>query len=790
MFRCFSFVLKDNLSIIRYTVTDMATLQDYRDERLRKLQELKNLGVDPYPAESHRTIGAGEIAPKFDEVEGQTATVVGRITGLRKFGKLAFIVLRDQSGQVQLFLREGDVDQLDAPRSVIGMKELPLLDTGDFVEATGEIIKTKTGEISVGVKTLRLLTKSLRPMPTELTNKEERLRRRYVDMNVNEDVRNRFIRRSKFWQATRGYLDQHGFVEVNVPVLEHTTGGADANPFVTHMDALDQDFYLRISHELPLKRLIGAGFEKVYDLGPRFRNENYSDEHLPEHVAMEWYWAYANWQDGMKFMEGMYKYVLQETFGTLQFKLDRFEVDMSGEWEVWDYATIIKERYDIDVYESSLDDVKKALADNKLEVEQTENRARGIDKLWKNIRKDVAGPVWLINTPKFISPLAKSNPDDENTVQRFQPVIAGSELGNGFSELNDPIDQLNRFLEQQAMREAGDDEAMMLDIDFVEMLEYGMPPACGWGYSERVFWIFEGVTAREGVPFPQLSTDSDAVTKAIYPDVRLEAAPAKTPAVQQENKPLSAVEEGTKKLYLDDFALLECDAEVMETSSTEDGLTTIVLNQTCLYPGGGGQAHDLGELSWQDGHLEITEVSKEKDGTVLHRGHLEGALPRPGVAVHCKTDAERRLLNSRLHCAGHLIDYAVRKVGVQWKPGRGAHYPHMSFVEYEGDFNADEAEALRQNIETEVNAFIARGGKVGVRSVPSGEARGLSDYIPEPVLEKYQNVHLATYPEDFNVCCGGTHVTDLSQIGEVKVLKVKRKDGRNRVSYTLEGLES
>lgn len=501
----------------------MATLQDYRDERLRKLETLKGLGINPYPAKSSRSIGAGEVASQFDKLEGKTVTVVGRIMGLRKFGKLAFIVVKDFSGQIQLFLRDGEISELDASVGVLGMKELPLLDTGDFVEATGEVIKTKTGEISVGVKTLRLLTKSLRPMPTELTNKEERLRRRYIDMNVNQDVRDRFVRRSKFWQATRDYLNKNDFIEINIPVLEHTTGGADANPFVTHMDALDQDFYLRISHELPLKRLIGAGFEKVYDLGPRFRNENYSDEHLPEHVAMEWYWAYANWQDGMKFMEDMYKTVLQETFGTLQFKLRDFEVDMAGEWEVWDYATVIKDRYGIDVYESSLDDVKKALTDNKLEVEQTENRARGIDKLWKNIRKDVAGPVWLINTPKFISPLAKSNPDNDQTVQRFQPVIAGSELGNGFSELNDPIDQYNRFVEQQGMREAGDDEAMMLDIDYVEMLEYGMPPACGWGNSERVFWIFEGVTAREGVPFPQLRVDYDSTTRDIYPEVAFES---------------------------------------------------------------------------------------------------------------------------------------------------------------------------------------------------------------------------------------------------------------------------
>ena len=503
----------------------MATLKDYRDERLRKLAELKQLGVDPYPAKVSRTHSAQAIHADFAELEGKAVTAAGRILSIRKFGKIAFIVIKDDTGEIQLVWRHDDGVTADRASSELLLADIALLDSGDFIEATGTVMKTQTGEESVELTRLRLLTKSLRPMPTKqegFTNKEERMRRRYVDMNVNEDVRQRFIRRSKFWTLTRQFLNDHGFTEVNIPVLEHTTGGADANPFVTHMDALDQDFYLRISHELPLKRLLGAGFEKVYDLGPRFRNENYSDEHLPEHVAMEWYWAYANWQDGMAFMEEMYKYVLQATFGTLEFDLNGKHVDMSGKWEVWDYATVIRERYGIDVYESSLDEVKKALADNKLEVEQTENRARGIDKLWKNIRKDVVGPVWLINTPKFISPLAKSNPEDDRVVERFQPVIAGSELGNGFSELNDPIDQLNRFKEQQQMREAGDDEAMMLDIDFVEMLEYGMPPACGWGYSERVFWIFEGVTAREGVPFPQLRTEYDETTKAIYPDVKLD----------------------------------------------------------------------------------------------------------------------------------------------------------------------------------------------------------------------------------------------------------------------------
>ena len=500
----------------------MATLQDYRNERLRKLETLRQLGVEPYPAKSERTHTCAEVLSKYDELAGKGVVVAGRVASIRSFGKLAFIKLRDQSGDVQLYLQRDDVAELDAARGVLGMKQLKLLDTGDFIEAKGVMTTTQTGEKSVGVHELRLLTKSLRPMPEKLENKEERLRRRYVDMNVNPEVRERFIRRSKFWQATRDYLNSHGFIEINVPVLEHTTGGADANPFVTHMDALgDQQFYLRISHELPLKRLIGAGFEKVYDLGPRFRNENYSDEHLPEHIAMEWYAAYWDWKQGMRFMESMYKDVLQKTFGTLQFQLGKFNVDMSGEWEVWDYAEVISKHYGIDVYNTTIEEVAAKLKEYNLEVEKTDSIPRSIDKLWKNIRKDVAGPVWLVNTPKFISPLSKTNPENPETVERFQPVIAGSELGNGFSELNDPIDQLNRFLEQQQMRDAGDEEAMMLDIDYVEMLEYGMPPACGWGYSERVFWIFEGVTAREGVPFPQLKSEIDETTRAIYPQVNL-----------------------------------------------------------------------------------------------------------------------------------------------------------------------------------------------------------------------------------------------------------------------------
>jgi len=503
----------------------MATLKEYRDERLQKLAKLRELGYEPYPAHSNRDTRIRAIHDSFNEFESKAVTVAGRIMAIRGHGKLKFFDIDDGSSRLQLLIRADEL-QADVPAGKVAFEHLDLLGRGDFIECHGIVTKTKTGQISIQAESLRILTKAIRPIPddwTGLSDKETRLRRRYLDMALNDEVRQRFIRRSKFWQATRDFLIKEGFIEVNTSVLEHTTGGADARPFETHMDALDEKFYLRISHELPLKRLIGGGYEKVFDIGPRFRNENYSDEHLPEHVAMEWYWAYADWNDGIKFQTDMFRYVLEKTFGTLEFQFNDVNVDLSKDWEQWDYAETIRKHYDIDVYDCSLDEVKQALKDHKLEVAKSENKARGIDKLWKNIRKDVAGPVWLINTPLFISPLAKANPALPHTVERFQPIMMGSELGTGWSELNDPVDQLNRFLEQQKLREAGDDEAQMLDIDYVEMLEYGMPPTCGWGNSERVFWTFEGVSAREGVPFPQLRREISDVTHSIYPEVNFKA---------------------------------------------------------------------------------------------------------------------------------------------------------------------------------------------------------------------------------------------------------------------------
>ena len=488
----------------------MVQLSDYRDERLRKLSEIKNRGINPYPAKSNRDTKIGNINDNFDELNGQTVTIAGRIIAIRSFGKLAFVKVRDYSGEVQIFMKKED----EIPEGTFGVKDIKLLDNGDFIEAKGLVGKSQTGEISVFANSIRLLTKSLRPLPGRdgFNNKEERYRRRYVDMNVNLEVRERMVRRSKFWQATRDFMNFHGFIEINTPVLEHTTGGADATPFVTHMDALDEDFYLRISQELPLKRLLGAGFEKVYDIGPRFRNEGVDDEHLPEHIAFESYSAYDNYEDGMELYEEMIKYVAKETWGTLEFDVGGFHINLDQKWPRIKYSDLLKEKYNVDVFNPDreqlktilledwkAEDLSKSAFEKKLDEMST---AHLIDNVWKIIRKTSAGPYWLIEEPLSLSPLAKTSPDNPLVTERFHPIIAGTEMGNGYSELNDPLDQLGRFKEQQALRDAGDTEAQMLDEDFVEMLEYGMPPACGWGNSERNFWLLEGVSGREGVPFP------------------------------------------------------------------------------------------------------------------------------------------------------------------------------------------------------------------------------------------------------------------------------------------------
>ena len=497
----------------------MATLKELRDERIKKLKSLQELGLNPYPAHAQKDRDNLEVVENFNEFDGKELTLAGRIMSWREHGQIVFGDLQDFSGKIQLYIKEESLAPTSAEENVLGFSNLNLLDIGDFVEATGEITKTDAGEISVLVSKLRLLTKAVRPLPDKhegLKDPETIFRRRYLDLVANSEHRELFKRKAKYWQASRDFLASKGFIEVETPILEHVTGGADAKPFTTHHDALDQDFYLRISTELYLKRLVGGGFEKVYTFGPNFRNEGLSDEHLQEYYQIEWYWAYADYKDNMELVKEMFRYTAKEVYGKTAFEKGDYKFDLADDWEEIDYSTVIKEKFDVDVFATPDNEIQKILEKNGVKLPGAINRSRLIDNLWKLIRKDIAGPAFLINHPKFISPLAKSIPGNEELTERFQVILAGSELGNGYSELNDPFDQLERFMEQENARKAGDDEAQMLDIDYVEMLEYSMPPTSGYGQSERIFWALENVTAREGTLFPQMRKKIDEVTKELY----------------------------------------------------------------------------------------------------------------------------------------------------------------------------------------------------------------------------------------------------------------------------------
>lgn len=479
------------------------TLINERETRIGKLNKLKEQGIDPYPAKSERTHSVGETLAYFDGLESEKREIVlaGRLMTKRTHGNLTFANLKDESGEIQIALSKKDIG---AEKYKTFEK---LIDMGDFIESKGTLFVTHKGEKSLMLSDWKLLSKAILPLPEKwhgLKDEDELFRQRYLDILRNQNTRDMIFKRSKFWQAVREFLLSRGFLEVETPVLENTTGGADARPFITHHNALDIDVYLRISAgELWQKRLMAAGFEKTFEIGRIFRNEGMDAEHLQDYTQLEFYWAYADYKKGMDLVEELFKNIAEKAFGTLKFNIRGFEVDLGKKWETYDYQETIKKFTGVDILKTNEKEIKAKL--NKLKVEYDEkgfNITRAIDNLWKYCRRQIGGPGFLVGVPKIVSPLAKSEKDRSELTQRFQPIIAGSELGNGYSELNDPIEQAERFSGQQELRESGDDEAQMFDHEFVEMLEHGMPPTCGFGMSERVFAFLMNKSARECQIFP------------------------------------------------------------------------------------------------------------------------------------------------------------------------------------------------------------------------------------------------------------------------------------------------
>lgn len=474
-----------------------------REDRIRKLTALKEQKINPFPAKTEKTHEIKGILDNFNKLMKDKTSVIiaGRIRTMRSHGNLTFANLEDGSGKIQIAISKKDIGADDY--KIISK----LIDIGDFIEITGECFQTHKGENSINAKAWKILTKAIRPLPEKwhgLKDEEDKLRKRYLDIMFNEDIKDMIVKRDKFWNSIRSFLKEKGFIEVETPVLEVTTGGADARPFVTHHNALDMDVYLRISMgELWQKKLMVAGLDKTFEIGRQFRNEGMDAEHLQDYTQMEFYWAYADYQAGMNLVEEMYKYIAEKTFGTLKFEIGNHKVDLGKKWEIYDYQETVKKYTGVDILTADIKEIEAKLQELKVEYDKKGwNITRAIDNLWKYCRKQISGPGFLVGVPVAVSPLAKRMEDRPELTQRFQPIIAGSELGNGYSELNDPIDQNERFEEQQKLREAGDDEAQMHDHDFVEALEYGMPPTCGFGMSERVFSFLMNKTARETQIFP------------------------------------------------------------------------------------------------------------------------------------------------------------------------------------------------------------------------------------------------------------------------------------------------
>jgi lysyl-tRNA synthetase class 2 len=379
------------------------------------------------------------------------------------------------------------------------------IDIGDFIEVKGKFFTTKRGEKTIEVKDWSVLSKTLLPLPEKwhgLVDDDERYRKRYLDILMNPELFEIFKKKAKFWDVTRTFLKEKGFIEVETPTLEVTTGGAEANPFKTHHDDFDIDVYLRISiGELWQKRLMAGGMPKTFEIGRAYRNEGSSPEHLQEFTNMEFYWAYADYEDGMKIVEELYKKIANEVFGTTKFTTKGHTYDLNDEWKRIEYVDEVKRVTGIDVLNASEDEMKDKLKELGVNYEGA-NRERLTDSLWKYCRKQIAGPAFLIGHPKLVSPLSKARTDNPLLTERFQPLLAGSEVGNGFSELNDPVDQRARFEEQQKLIDRGDKEAMMPEWEFVEMLEHGMPPTCGFGFGERLFSFLVDKPIRETQLFP------------------------------------------------------------------------------------------------------------------------------------------------------------------------------------------------------------------------------------------------------------------------------------------------
>ena len=491
-------------------------LTDQELVRREKMERIREMGMDPFGHAFKRTAFAKDIKEKYADVDhdafenmDDTATVAGRIMFIRKMGKASFFTIQDKTGKIQIYISINDVGE----ETYTLFKSA---DIGDIVGVTGKIMKTQTGEITIKCLEYTHLVKALRPLPEKfhgLTDVEERYRRRYVDLIMNEESKRVAFMRPQIIRCIQNFLDNRGFVEVETPILTTLLTGASARPFTTHHNTQDLDMYLRIALELNLKRLLVGGMESVYEIGRTFRNEGMDPQHNPEFTLMELYQAYSNLEGMMDLTENMYKEIADKVCGKTTFNYLGHEIDLSGDWKRVSMVDAVKEATGIDFADKKLtvDDALKLAQEHEIEVAEHEHTVGHILNLFfeKYVEETLIQPTFLYGHPVEISPLTKRNPEDPRFVDRFELFISGHECANAYTELNDPIDQLERFEEQLKEKELGNEEANDIDYDFIEALEYGMPPAGGIGYGiDRMIMLFtESESIRDVILFPTMKPE-------------------------------------------------------------------------------------------------------------------------------------------------------------------------------------------------------------------------------------------------------------------------------------------
>ncbi len=476
---------------------------DQIKSRENKLKELKERGINPYPYQYKRTHYSAEIRDNLDSLIETSVRVCGRLSSKRIHGKAGFCDIIDEKGKIQVYLK---YDTLKEDYNLVN-----LIDVGDFIGASGKVFKTKTGEPTIWVERIEILSKSLHPLPEKwhgLQDIEARYRYRYLDLLMNQEVREIFKKRTKIIQCIRSFFDEMGFLEVETPILQNVYGGALATPFTTHHKMLDMDLYLRIADELYLKRLIIGGYERVYEMGKDFRNEGLDRFHNPEFTMLEAYIAYADYTDVMTLVENLFlKLVKEITGGQETIKYQEKEISFTLPWKRIKYFDAIKEKTGIDFINLNFQETKNAATKLGIDVENKFARGKILDAVFsKSVEPALIQPTFVFDYPKDISPLTKEKRENPELVERFEPFIAGMEVGNAYSELNDPVEQEKRFLEQQAIRKKGEKEAQEYDKDFLDALRYGMPPLGGLGLGiDRIVMIFTNVPSiRDVIFFPQM----------------------------------------------------------------------------------------------------------------------------------------------------------------------------------------------------------------------------------------------------------------------------------------------